>query len=43
MEQIEIIEPIPLAVMFDWGTTNRKPAKLKGRALEIENKLKIKY
>ena len=35
MDQIQITDPIPSAVMFDWATSLRKP-KLRGKAIEIE-------
>ena len=41
MDQVQIIDPIPMAVMFDWATSTRKPAKLKGKAMDIEDELKL--
>lgn len=41
MDQQQIIDPIPMAVVFDWATSTRKPAKLKGKALDIEKELKL--
>ena len=34
-------DPIPMAVMFDWGTGTHKPNKLKAKALVIENDCKL--